>query len=66
MLNPTYQVERPSAAGFPRAAACGGAVFGGFHGATDRGWTTIPSAMPVSVAKHDLTPAPRPEEAVPR
>lgn len=64
MLNPTYQVERPAAAGSPRAFACG-VVFAGVAGAIDRGWT-IPSAMPVSAAKHGLTPAPRPEEAVPR
>lgn len=64
MLNPTYQVERPAAAGSPRALACG-VAFVGAAGTFDRGWT-IPSAMPVvSSAKHGLTPAPRPEEAVP-
>lgn len=65
MLNRTYQAERLAAAGSPRAFARGGARTDGAQGTLDRGWT-IPSAMPVSVAKHTLTPAPRPEEAVPR
>ncbi|MGI8939980.1 MAG: hypothetical protein ACR2JF_17540 [Iamia sp.] len=66
MLNRSYQVERPAAAGSPRAFACGGAALAGADGTFDRGWTITPSTMPVSVAKHDSTPALRPEEAVPR
>ena len=64
MLNPAYQAERSAAAGSPRACVRG-VAFAGAAGTVDRGWT-IPSAMPVSAAKHGLTPAPRPEEAVPR
>ena len=64
MLNRSDQVERTAAAGQPRAHACGAAVAGAI-GAVDRGWT-FPSTLPVMAAKHDLTPAPRPEEAVPR
>ncbi len=66
MLNPTHQVERPAAAGRPRAVvACGRVVEAGSIGAIDRGWSAFPTTLPV-MAKHDLTPAPRPEEAVPR
>lgn len=64
MLSRNDQVERTAAAGQRRALACGAAAAGAV-GAIDRAWT-FPSTLPVMAALHDLTPAPRPEEAVPR
>lgn len=73
MLCSTYLVERTAAAGSPRAiiAAAPTTGFGPSAGTgaafcARRGWVINPSAMGVKVTlRHDLTPAPRPEEAVP-
>jgi hypothetical protein len=71
MLCSDYQVERPAAAGRPRAIAVVSrfAPTAGIAGAFATGlvWTVNPSPMGVKATKaHDLTPAQRPEEAVPR
>ena len=70
MLCSDYQVERPAAAGRSRAAAASRfAPTAGIAGAFATGlvWTVNPSPMGVKATKaHDLTPAQRPEEAVPR
>ena len=64
MLNPNHQVERPAAAGGWRAPVSGCVVSAAHLGAFDRG-RSIPTPMSVPGAKHTLTFAPRPEEAVP-
>jgi len=69
MLSSTYQVERTAAAGCPRAIAAWISPSAG-HGAafvTTRVWMDNPSDAGVKAAqRHALTPAPRPEEAVPQ
>jgi len=65
MLSSTYQVERTAAAGGARSVVASCAPAGSF--APGRMWTIgNPSIAGVTTVKHDLTPAQRPEEAVPR
>jgi hypothetical protein len=68
MLSSTYLVERTAAGSRRSIAAATGfgpsARTGAFS--AHRDWVINPSAMGVKVTpRHDLTPAPRPEEAVP-
>jgi hypothetical protein len=61
------QVERFAAAGRTRASVPGVVAPAGTATSTiGCGWVSNPPAMQVETAKrHDLTPAPRPEEALP-
>ena len=60
MLNGAYQVERTAAASGARPAV---APIAGGAFAARRVWMSNPTVS-VTAKRHDLTPVPRPEEAV--